>query len=142
MCCSSISFLWSFMLLRCRGCLVASRRTPSFRLGNTGTCVDMEDGIARAVMRSNGIGVGDGITGVLSGWFFWELWDLCRAGTGSGPGGVGQLSLKLIDGRFPGEMRKPCLQTIIGVTWATSWGSGFGLISGPFGRRLRDSFSI
>ena len=32
-------------------------------------------------------------------WFFLELWDLWNAGTGSGPGGGGQTSLKLMDGR-------------------------------------------
>ena len=42
------------------------------------------------------------------------------------------------DGRLVGEMRQPCMQTIIGLSLAPSWGSGFGLISGPFS----DSFLV
>ena len=72
--------------------------------------------------------------------FFLELWDLVSIGTGSGPGGGGQTSLKLMDGRSPGEVRQPCRHVTFGLTLAPSWGSGLGLISGPFGRRFRDSF--
>ena len=73
-------------------------------------------------------------------WFFLELWDLVRIGTGSGPGGGGQTSLKLIDGRSPSEVRQACRHVTFGFTLALSWSTGLGIISGPFGKRFRDSF--
>ena len=73
-------------------------------------------------------------------WFFLELWDFCHPGTGSGPGGGGQTSFKLMYGRSPGEVRQACVHLTFGLTLALPWGSGFELISGPFRRRFRDSF--
>ena len=78
--------------------------------------------------------------GCLLFWFFLELWDLCRAGTGSGLGWGGQTSLIMMDGRSPGELCQACGHVTFGLTLASSWGSGFGFISGPFRRRFRDSF--
>ena len=75
-----------------------------------------------------------------SGWFFLELWNLVRLGTGSGPGGGGQTSLKLMDGRSLVPLRQACTHVTFGLTLAPFWGSGLGLISGPFRRRFRDSF--
>ena len=73
-------------------------------------------------------------------WFFLELWDLVRIGAGSGPGGGGQTSLKLMDGRSLVPLDQPCGHVTFGLPLAPSWGSGLGLISDPFGRRFRDSF--
>ena len=73
-------------------------------------------------------------------WFFLELCDLVRLGTGSGPGGGGQTSLKLIDGRSLVPLRQACGHVTFGLTLALSWGSGLGLIFAPFWRRFRDSF--
>ena len=73
-------------------------------------------------------------------WFFLELWDLWSTGTGSGPGGGGQTSLKLMDGRSLVPLRQACTHVTFGLTLAPFWGSGLGLISGPFGRRFQDSF--
>ena len=69
-----------------------------------------------------------------------ELWDLWRRWTGYGPGWGGQTLLIMMDGRSPGELCQPCTHTIFGLTLAPVWGSGFGLISGPFRRRFRNSF--
>ena len=73
-------------------------------------------------------------------WFFLELWNWLDTGTGSGPGGGGQTSLKLMDGRSLVPLDQPCLHLTFGLPLAPSWGSGFGLISGPFRRRFQDSF--
>ena len=73
-------------------------------------------------------------------WFFLELCDFWHPGTGSCPGGGGQTSLKLIDGRSPGEVRQAWGHVTFGLTLALSWSTGLGLISGPFWRQFRDSF--
>ena len=73
-------------------------------------------------------------------WFFLELWDLFPPGTGSGPGGGGQTSLKLMDGRSLAPVCHSCRDITFGLTLALSRRTGFGLISGPFRRRFRDSF--
>ena len=44
-------------------------------------------------------------------------------------------------GRSVGEVGQPCIQLTFGLPLAPIWGSGMGLISGPFRRRFRDSFS-
>ena len=75
-------------------------------------------------------------------WFFLELWDLFPPETGSGPGGGGQTSLKLMDGRSLVPLRQACPDVTFGLTLALSWRTGFGLISGPFRRRFRDSFLV
>ena len=73
-------------------------------------------------------------------WFFLELWDLVRLGTGSGPGGGGQTSLKLMDGRSLAPVCHSCRHITFGSTLAPSWRTGLGPISGPFWRRFWDSF--
>ena len=73
-------------------------------------------------------------------WFFLELWDLVRIGTGSGPGGGGQTSLKLMDGRSLVPLDQACTHVTFGSTLAPSWRTGLGPISGPFWRRFWDSF--
>ena len=73
-------------------------------------------------------------------WFFLELWDLWSPGTGSGPGGGGQTSLKLIDGRSLAPVAHSCRHVTFGSTLAPSWRTGLGPISGPFWRRFWDSF--
>ena len=75
-------------------------------------------------------------------WFFLELWNWVDTGTGSGPGGGGQTSLKLMDGRSLAPVLHSCLHDTFGLTWAPSWRTGYGLISGPFRRRFRDSFLV
>ena len=73
-------------------------------------------------------------------WFFLELWDLVSIGTGSGPGGGGQTSLKLMDGRSLAPVPHSCPHVTFGSTLAPSWRTGLGPISGPFWRRFWDSF--
>ena len=78
--------------------------------------------------------------GCLLFWFFLELWNLVRLGTGSGPGGGGQTSLKLMDGRSLAPVPHSCPHVTFGLTLAPSWRTGLGPISGPFWRRFWDSF--
>ena len=73
-------------------------------------------------------------------WFFLELWNLVRLGTGSGPGGGGQTSLKLMDRRSLAPVCHSCGHVTFGSTLAPSWRTGLGPISGPFWRRFWDSF--
>ena len=75
-------------------------------------------------------------------WFFLELWDLVRIGTGFGPGGGGQTSLKLMDGRSLAPVCHSCVHITSGLTWAPSRRAGLGLISGLFRRRFRGSFLV
>ena len=75
-------------------------------------------------------------------WFFLELWDLVSIGTGSGPGGGGQTSLKLMDGRSLAPVAHSCAQLTFGLTLASSWRTGLGVISAPFWRRFRDSILL
>ena len=62
--------------------------------------------------------------------------------TGYGPGGGGQTSLKLMDGRSLAPWCHSCTQLTFGLTLALSWRTGLGLISGPFRRRFRDSILL
>ena len=57
-------------------------------------------------------------------WFFLELWDLWQPGTGSGPGGGGQTSLKLMDGRSLAPVCHSCPDVTFGSTLAPSWRTG------------------
>ena len=62
--------------------------------------------------------------------------------TGYGPGGGGQTSLKLMDGRSLAPWCHSCTQLTFGLTLALSWRTGLELISGPFRRRFRDSILL
>ena len=62
--------------------------------------------------------------------------------TGYGPGGGGQTSLKLMDGRSLAPWCHSCTQLTFGLTLALSWRTGLGVISGPFRRRFRDSILL
>ena len=74
--------------------------------------------------------------------------------TGYGPGGGGQTSLKLMDGRSLAPWCHSCTQLTFGLTLALSWRTGLGLISAPFRdpvsglisapfrRRFRDSILL
>ena len=65
-----------------------------------------------------------------------------RLRTGSRPGGGGQTSLKLMDGRSLAPVAQGCTHVTFGLTLALSWRTGLGLISAPFWRRFRDSILL
>ena len=62
--------------------------------------------------------------------------------TGYGPGGGGQTSLKLMDGRSLAPWCHSCTQLTFGLTLAPSWRTGLGLISAPLRRRFLDSILL